>query len=69
MIGVEAGTDNFQVRDCNGAKKWGVNFGESENEPGPSGFIPKPGCDTALQNWWRKETQNDKRKQDKTKLE
>jgi len=26
MIGVEAGTDNFQVGDCKRAKKWGTQL-------------------------------------------
>jgi hypothetical protein len=69
MIGVEAGTDNFQVGDCHRAKKRGMNFGESENEPGSSGFVAKPGCDAAFQYGWRKETQNHKRKQNETKRE
>jgi len=48
MIGVKAGTDNFQVCDCNRAKKRRMNFGKSEDEPGASGFVTKPGCDTAF---------------------
>src|SRR5689334_9135789 len=69
MIGVEASPDNFQVRDRNRAKKWGMNFGESENQPRPSGFVTQPSCDAAVQNCWGKETQRNKRKQGKAKLE
>jgi hypothetical protein len=69
MIGVEAGTDNFQVGDCNRAKKWSMNFGKSENDPGSSGFVSKPGCNAAFQYRWREETQSNKREENKTKRE
>src|SRR5205809_5830054 len=67
VIRIDARTDDFEVSDFDGAKKWSVNFGEAQHEPGTSSFIAKPGADAALHYRRREQTNEQECQQNETK--